>query len=172
MKQVSLRPHDVAIALELAMHPGEGFVPLARAVDLSLSEAHGAVERLVTAKLLSHEERRIRGTALLDFLVSGVPHAFPAVIGPETRGVPTAATAEPLTREFPNAVRYVWPAAQGRERGQALTPLYPKAVQAAGRQPALHALLALVDAVRAGSARERNRAVEMLRERLAGSKES
>ena len=52
MRQVSLRPHDVAVALELALRPGESFTPLAEAVGLSLSEAHAAVGRLTHASLL------------------------------------------------------------------------------------------------------------------------
>ena len=79
MRQVSLRPHDVAVALELALRPGESFTPLAEAVGLSLSEAHAAVGRLTHASLLRQAERRIVPSALLDFLVTGAPHAFPAM---------------------------------------------------------------------------------------------
>ena len=169
MRQQLLRPHDVAVALELALRPGEAFVPLAQAVGLSQREAHGAVTRLTQARLLSTEGRRVLPAALLEFAVAGVPHAFPATIGPETRGVPTAAAAAPLAQEFPNAARYVWPTADGPDRGQGLAPLYPKAPMASQRRPDLHALLALVDAIRIGQARERKRARELLHERLRPS---
>ena len=166
MRQSSLRPHDIAVALELALRPEEGFVRLAEAVGVSLSEAHGAVSRLTRAQLLSPESRRVMPAALVEFLAYGVRHAFPATIGAETRGVATAASAPPLSEEFPNAVTYVWPSADGVTRGQALTPLYPKAPQVLPSRPDLYALLALVDAIRVGQARERKRAKELLQEHL------
>jgi len=168
MRQVTLRPHDIAVALELALRPGEPFTPLAKAVGLSLSEAHAAVGRLTRASLLRQDERRVAPSALLDFLVTGAPHAFPAMLGPETRGVLTAAAAPPLASEFPNAERHVWPSAAGTARGPSLTPLYPKAVHLAGAQPDLYALVTLVDALRVGRARERTRAAELLAQHLRG----
>jgi hypothetical protein len=48
-----------------------------------------------------------------------------------------------------------------------LEPLYPSVPDAAKRNPALYGLLVLFDALRAGSARERNIAQEMLGERLS-----
>ena len=166
MRQISLRPHDVAVALELALRPEENFVPLAEAVGLSVSEAHGAVKRLTQARLLSQSSRRVMSSGLLDFIVSGIPHSFPATIGAETRGVPTAASGPVLAREFPSAVRYVWPSAGGKGRGQSLTPLYPKATFIPVRHEDLYGLLTLVDAVRVGQARERKRAKEIFQEQL------
>ncbi|MDZ4863811.1 MAG: hypothetical protein SGJ01_10295 [Gemmatimonadota bacterium] len=166
MRQVVLRPHDVAVALELALRPEEGFVPLADAVGVSLSEAHGAVKRLTQAGLLSQERRRVVPSALLDFIASGIPRAFPASVGAETRGVPTATSGPSLAMEFPKAQRYVWPSSEGHARGQSLTPLYPKATKVGVRRDDLYTLLTLVDAVRVGQARERERARELIGERL------
>ncbi len=166
MGQIVLRPQDIAVALELALEPGEGFAALAEAVGLSMSEAHGSVKRLTQARLLSREARRIAPSALLNFIGSGVPHAFPAIVGAEARGIPTAAAGPPLAKEFPSAVQYVWPSAEGKVRGQSLTPLYPKAVGIALRRPGLYELLTLVDALRVGQARERRRATQLLQEHL------
>src|SRR5690349_6747965 len=128
-RQPALRPHDVAVALELALSPRVGYERLAAAVGISVSQAHTAVRRLVLAKLVALDERRVILPVLLDFLVSGVPHAFPAALGPETRGVPTAHSAQPLAGELSSNDTAVWPSAEGTARGQSITPLYPHAVK-------------------------------------------
>lgn len=166
LKQASLRPGDVAVALELALRPAEGLVPLAKAVGISLGEAHNAVRRLRSARLLRPDDRQVVKHALLDFLMSGVPYAFPAMLGAESRGVATAWSAPPLAEEFSGADAIVWPSAEGRLRGQSLTPLYPGAPSLARSRPDVYQLLALVDALRIGRARERARAAIVLRDRL------
>ena len=166
LKQPSLRPGDVAVALELALWPGQGLVPLATAVGISLGEAHNAVRRLRAARLLRPDARRVMVPSLLDFLVHGVPYAFPGVLGAEARGVPTAWSAPPLAGDFRDAEPVVWPSASGRLRGQSLTPLYGGAPGVAKGRPDLYELLALVDALRIGRARERARASAQLRARL------
>lgn len=60
----------------------------------------------------------------------------------------------------------VWPHKDCKARGIAFNPLYPSVPDAAARNPELYELLALFDAVRGGSARERARAVELLDKRL------
>ncbi len=167
-RQTALRPHDVAVALELALSPGKGYEALAKAVGLSLSEAHAAVQRLTHAKLLAPDGRRVLASALLEFLIAGVPHAFPPDLGQETRGVPTAHSARPLASKVPSEDTLVWPSADGTTRGQSLTPLYPKATRLPATNPDLYELLTLVDALRVGRARERQRAKEILHKRLAG----
>jgi hypothetical protein len=61
----------------------------------------------------------------------------------------------------------VWPDPEGEVRGEELRPLYRSVPEAARRDPALYELLALVDAIRAGRARERTIAIEELKRRLA-----
>ena len=58
----------------------------------------------------------------------------------------------------------MWPDKDGSVRGETLYPLYPTAPQAAARNPPLYELLALFDAIRGGSARERALAVQLLDE--------
>lgn len=166
LKQPSLRPGDVAVALELALRPGQALVPIAQAVGISLGETHNAVRRLRAARLLRPDDRHVMLHALIDFLTSGVPYAFPGTLGAETRGVPTAWAAPPLAEEFGGADPVVWPSTAGRVRGQSLTPLYPGATALPKSRPDLYELLALVDAVRIGRARERTLAVTHLRQRL------
>ncbi len=167
-RQSTLRPHDVVVALELALHPREGYERLAEAVGISVSQAHAAVRRLTLAKLLAPDERRVVLPPFLDFLAAGVPYAFPAELGREARGIPTAHSAPPLAAEISSNEKIVWPSADGTVRGQSLTPLHPKAAKLFVTNKPLYELLTLVDALRIGRARERKRASELLRDRLHG----
>lgn len=85
------------------------------------------------------------------------------------RGLPTGTSAPPLADRLVSrdAIPLVWPDRTGTVRGESLEPMYPGAPKAASRDPKLYALLAVTDALRAGSARERDVAASALRELLA-----
>jgi hypothetical protein len=70
----------------------------------------------------------------------------------------------PVDNEHPP----VWPDPDGSARGYKLEPLYGSVPKAAKQDKALYELLALVDAVRDGRARERKIAAEHLHDRLRG----
>jgi len=115
---------------------------------------------------------RVKLEPLRLFVQHGARYCFPATRGPQTRGVPTGYAAAPLNaliRAASGEPPPVWPYKDGAVRGETLYPLYPTAAQAARRNPALHELLALFDAIRAGSARERALAILLLDERWANS---
>jgi hypothetical protein len=165
-KPLALRPSDVVVGLQLALQPGQPYAALATATGISLGAAHNAVQRLVAARLVSQETRAAVEPRLLEFLLGGVPYAFPAALGPETRGVPTAYGAPPLAARSSTASVPVWASATGTARGPAVTPLYPGAPALATSNRPLYELLALVDALRIGQARDRQRAGEALRQRV------
>ena len=89
-------------------------------------------------------------------------------MSPRSRGMPTAYAAPPLSDQISGSgdLPPVWPDAEGTVRGITLEPLHRAAVKAARRDPALHELLALIDAVRDGRARERQLAEKELSARL------
>jgi hypothetical protein len=62
----------------------------------------------------------------------------------------------------------VWPSAKGKVVGAAIAPLAPSVPDAALASPPLYELLALVDALRIGAARDREAAGPRLAHRLAG----
>lgn len=63
----------------------------------------------------------------------------------------------------------MWSDPLGDTRGYALKPLYPRLPEAAKRDPVVHELFALVDAVRDGGVREKTEALRELRERIDGN---
>jgi hypothetical protein len=130
---------------------------------------HAALKRLERARLLATDPSGTRPLlqAVEEFLVHGVKYAFPAKRGEVTRGVPTSYAGPPLNGKLAaDDLPPVWPHPEGAARGVALEPLYPSAPAAALRDPALYELLALIDAIREGRARERKLAEDELRARI------
>lgn len=164
-----LKPQDVLVVLALAAVPPEDrtFAKLAAVLSMSSSEVHAAVKRATTSGLLD-AARSVRKTALLEFLLHGLRYVFPPEWKGVTRGVPTSYAAAPLnSRMHATELPPVWPHPEGTLRGEGLVPLYRSVPSAALANPALHELLALVDAVRSGRARERRMAADELEARLS-----
>lgn len=107
-------------------------------------------------------------SALLEFLENGLKYVYPVQPGAVGRGMPTAHSAFPLSKRIVSDPddQYVWPWAEGKVRGQAIAPLYESVPHAAAKDPHLHELLALVDALRVGRARERAIALAELEGRI------
>lgn len=172
-----MKPQDVLVLLKMAAHPDRRFAQaeLARELGMSVSEVNGSLSRSAAARLVlraAPRDWRPVTPALLEFLVHGLRYVFPAMPGEIVRGMPTAWAAPPLDAEFARAsedLPPVWPDAEGSVRGQAVAPLYRSVPKAARQDPILYELLALVDAIRIGRARERESAVRQLRARLGRS---
>lgn len=170
---MELKPQDLLVLLKGAAHPDGRmtYAALGETLSMSPSEVHASVKRAVLAGLAV-----VRGRgdwspvipALLEFAVHGVRYAFPAVQGPARRGVPTSFGVEPLASQIRAGAGEVpvWAHAAGSMKGPSLSPLYRTVPQAALADPALHQLLALVDALRIGRARERELAKKLLAEAL------
>ena len=168
-----LKPQDVVVLLKLVAIGQEPWTYQRLAVELKMSqsEVHAGVRRAVAARLMSDASavsgRPVR-EALLEFLLHGVKYAYPPEHGALTRGVPTGYAAAPLNKVISGSSDPppVWPYAEGSVRGVAFAPLYPSVPAAALQDARLYELLALVDAIRDGRARERNLAAKELELRL------
>ena len=169
-----LKPQDVVILLKLVVWGSQSWTYQRLAVELSISqsEAHACVRRAVAARLMS-DATTANGRPILrsleEFIVHGVRYAYPPERGELTRGMATGYAAPPLNEVIvqPADPPPVWPYAEGTTRGYSFAPLFPSVPAAAARDPALYELLALVDAIRDGRARERNLAAKELALRLA-----
>jgi len=169
---MNLKPQDIVVALKLCTYADHRppMSIIASDLNLSPSEVHGAIGRLRAARLLHGPDLKDRPniSALEEFLIHGLKYAFPAEHGEVTRGVPTSYAAAPLKNEvsMSNDLPPVWPWSEGDTRGIGLEPLYKSVPRAALRDPLLYQLLALVDAIRDGRARERKIAESELVHRL------
>jgi len=167
------KSQDVVIALALVAlnrdhHERLQYARLAEMLMMSSSEAHKATRRLIAAGLVEPGGWRPLQEPLFNYLIHGVPHAFPGKLGEPTRGVPTAWGAPFLARSLPQGsdLPPVWPWHEGRVRGNAVEPLYRSVPEAVNRLPSLYEPLALVDALRIGRARDREIARGLLKELL------
>jgi len=163
-----MQGQDIALLLRLAIQDESRLQSkdLADSLSISPSEVSKALKRCVEAGLLyvAGPEKRVNRSGLMEFLSHGLKYVFPPARGSMVRGVPTAASAEPLKSHFledrePPAV---WSYAEGKVRGISLAPLYKGAPKAALRDPKFYRVLALCDAIRSGRTRDRNLAVELL----------
>ncbi len=167
---MNLKPQDLVVLVALVV---QGDVPwtfesLGFRLGLSSSQVHRSLRRAAAASLYAPGPRRVLVRNLVEFLVHGVRYAFPAQRSPDGEGVPTGASAPPLSEHFVGGVPLVWPAEGAATRGEALEPLHPSAVRLSEVDQRAYEVLALVDAVRTGRARERKMAADLLEQRLAG----
>lgn len=162
MRQITLKPHDLVIALKFAVKRDRAFTfaALGAGLAISASETHAGVGRCQRAGLLSQDSREgisVIKPALQEFISYGVRYAFPPVLGPISRGIATAGAGPSLSRllllseEGPT----VWPSPEGKVRGPSLCPLYPNLPKAAESDPVLYDVLTMIDAIRIGAARDR-----------------
>ena len=176
-KAPQLKPQDVLVLLKLAVDEDDlwSYPRIAAELGMSASEVHAAIA--VLAKLAVAQQPkgfRIQPQNLLEFLVHGLKYAFPVARGPVTRGHPTAYAAPVLRKRIVEGegLPPVWPDPEGAVRGESFSPLYPSlaVIRAILADPPMYEATALVDAIRGGSARERQVATELLERLVTGRK--
>ncbi|MCJ7602760.1 MAG: hypothetical protein MUO63_14840 [Desulfobulbaceae bacterium] len=184
-----LKPQDIYVLLKLVVIGSRHWTYADLAVDLGMSpsQLHASVKRALGARLAVKMEEALSLNASLkqsdrivpqyrnleEFLIHGLKYVFWVKPGEMTRGMLTAYAAPPLDniiaqRWSSEEPPLVWPDPEGEVRGMALEPLYKKAPKAAKKDNEFYELLALVDAIRSGRARERELAIKELEVRLEG----
>lgn len=176
---MNLKPQDIFVSLKLVAmaSPRWTYVQLGNELFMSVSEINASVKRAIKAQLVvqaDHENlspRPIR-KALEEFLIHGVRYAFPPERGEILRGIPTGYAAPPLSSHFidTDELPPVWPDPEGSVRGYSFSPLYRSVPKAAKIDKKLYMLLALVDAIRDGRAREKELAIQELHSLLENYK--
>lgn len=170
MKSINynLKPQDLVVLLKIiTLKESKWFQhTLAEGLKISQSEVSECLARSKYSGLLSASGKKVNILSLLDFISYGLKYTFPQQPGIVTRGLPTAHSALPLSEHIQSENAYVWPYAKGKVRGQAIEPLYKSVPEAMQNNPELHQILALIDAIRVGRARERDLAIKLLKEYL------
>jgi DNA-binding Lrp family transcriptional regulator len=162
---------DVVVWLKLLSSAApKTFAQLSHELGMSASEIHASVNRGAAAGLIDPRSRVPLRKPLEEYLLYGVRYAFPAKRGPVTRGIPTSYAAPALADHFQTQdhdLPPVWPDPHGSTRGYALEPLFKPIRKAVDQDPKLYELLALIDAIRDGRARERALAEDKLKALIA-----
>jgi len=169
---MELKPQDIYVVLKLVVLKNEPW-PMQRigeSLGLSASRVHDSIQKLLKASLIRKDKGyKVISANLKEFLLHGIRFVFVPDMGEPCRGMPTASFAPPLKKEFfePHDLPHVWPDPEGEVRGISFSPLHKHAPKGARNDAELYELLALVDAIRGGRARERKMAVEQLKQRLS-----
>lgn len=167
-----LKPQDILFLLKLVAI-GEkpwSYNGLAIELGMSPSEVHAAAKRALVARLAVRQVDKVLPNIrnLEEFLLHGLQYAFPAEHSGLNRGMLTAYASPPMAEHYAavNEPPPVWPDPDGEVRGESFSPLYKSVPFAARNDVKLYELLALVDSIRGGRAREREIAKKELVKRL------
>jgi hypothetical protein len=168
-----LKPLDVLVLLKLVAYGDQrwSYSRISSEIGVVPSQISNSLRRSERARLLEHgDSPKPYKPHLREFLIHGLRYCFPTVIGSLTRGIPTSYAAPPLNSLITDAgdPPPVWPYPRGEVRGIALIPIHRAVPEAALKDEKLYQLLALVDAIRTGRARERELASRELSTRIGG----
>ena len=168
-----LKPQDVLVLLRMALPSSqpEFFNQLNLAHDLGMvpSEMSRLLQTCYQVRLIDDGSKRVNRTNLIEFLVHGLKYVFPANLGPPTIGVPTAWGVKGLFPSISAGNQPVWPHVRGEVSGYSVEPLYksiPELVIAHKINEPLYFALASVDTLRIGEGRERQMAINYLKQVL------
>ena len=173
-KPQTLKPQDVLVACRLALPGGYDLFQkqVAAALGLAPSTVFASLQNLRRARLVAGAGTTATAARakLLSFLVHGAPVVFLPVKTEMVRGIATGIFSPYFRDRFAEGkgVPLVWPYSRGREVGEGLVPLYPSLPLACSRDPALYQLMAAVDVLRVGRAREKDAASGYIEELFAG----
>ena len=163
-----MRPQDVVLLLKLVLEEGNSWtqISMAKALSMSQSEVSESLARSGYARLLFEKGRKVAREPLMNFLQYGISHVFPQKPGNIMRGIPTAHSAPPLNYLIQSDEHYVWPYAKGQVRGHSIQPLYSAILPVIEQDKELYELLALIDSLRVGKAREKSLAIDLLKKKI------
>lgn len=145
---------------------------LEASTGVSKSEVNASLKRSMSVGMAKLDRKsklpRANVSALLEFIVHGIKYVYSAKPSAIIRGIPTSIAAPVLEGKLMTAGEYiyVWPDAMGKEKGQAVEPLYKTVPMAVKKDPRLYGFLALVDAIRLGAGRESKFAAKELEKKL------
>ncbi|MES2111681.1 MAG: hypothetical protein V4577_23185 [Bacteroidota bacterium] len=158
-----MRPQDVVVLLKIiSLERNWLNKDLSESLFISPSEISESLNRSMIARLIAPDKRTVFKNAFIKFIEYGLAFVFPVEPGALVRGVPTAHSAPLLKKHVAGDEIYVWPSPSGTVKGQAIMPLYPNQVLAALADEKLYEMLALIDSIRVGKVREREKAIELL----------
>ncbi len=164
-----MRPQDIVVLLKIIALKQDDwyYADLARLLKISPSEISEVLNRCKIAGLIDSKKKKVNINSFMEFLIYGLKYVFPTQPGAIVKGIPTAHSASPIKEHISSGADvYVWASAKGTHRGQAIEPLFksiPKIVQ---EDTLFYELLAIIDTIRVGRAREIKIAKEELEKRL------
>lgn len=187
---MSLLPQDIVLLLKMisvqriTLPKNDSWTRAAYAASLGLSSSQiqYAMERLQKASLVVKVNQRmeVHIQNSKEFLIHALKYFAPPVRGEMTRGIPTMWAASPVKKYFSSQdIPPVWPCPEIPDdnpetmmKGYTFEPIHSCAVHGAIADGSLRSLLVIADTLRAGKAREKKIAKELLEEYFEKNYES
>ncbi len=163
-----MRPQDIVVLLKiiaLGNHLWQN-KDLAWSLHISASEISESLNRNYISGLIDSQKKKASRQSLMEFLEHGLHYVFPAIPGSITNGIATAHSHPFMQDYFKSDEYYVWPDFEGKARGSAIEPLYKGVIKSVSGDDLLYKLLALVDVIRVGRAREVQVAIKELKKNI------
>ena len=164
-----MRPQDIVVLLKIVALKHDDWYnsDLAKSLKISPSEISEVLNRCKIAGLIDSKKRKVNINSFMEFLIYGLRYVFPTQPGAIVKGIPTAHSASPIKEHISSGSDiYVWSNAKGTHRGQVIEPLFKTIPQIVHEDKLFYELLAIVDTIRVGKAREINIARIELENRL------
>ena len=165
-----LSPLDLFVLLKVSSKGRQPWSQrdIANELFVAGGSVHAALKTATEVNLYNPTRKQISATRLEEAVVHGARYFLAPKRGGEVRGLPTSWAAPPLRDQLAAGDQMipVWPDPQGEARGLAFEPLHPSVPKAARLDSLLYEMLALVDALREGRARETKLAAKELHIRL------
>jgi hypothetical protein len=162
-----MKKQELFIALKLLAYGRKPWTyeSIAQSLNIGIASLHRSIKALAFADLFNSEYMCISCIAFEEFLLHGVKYVFPVKVGAVARGMLTAHSAPAFKGSFKANLQeaFVWPHNNSDDKGFLIEPLYPTAPEASLNDPELYKLLACVDVLRIGRAREKVIAVDLLK---------
>ncbi|MBL8027644.1 MAG: hypothetical protein JNL74_14580 [Fibrobacteres bacterium] len=162
-----MKSQELFVALKLLAYGRKPWIyeEIAQSLKIGVASLHRSVKALAYADLFNIEYMCINCAAFEEFLLHGVKYVFPAKPGAIVRGMPTAHSAPAFKSIFKASTQdfYVWPHNNFDNKGVSVEPLYSSAPEASLNDPKLYSLLACIDILRIGKAREKVIAINLLK---------
>ena len=174
-----LKAQDLVLSLYLRCHRQQDqwtYASLAEQAGMTASQCFASVKRCRASMLLSQSKRApwsVSWLSLRELLAHALRFMFPAEFKASARGWPTVHSAAFVKQHFLQDVseerQVVWPDKQGPVKGDVLLPLHKSVCKIISKpdEQSFYNVMATVDLLRVGQARERDFAMNYLEEQLA-----
>ena len=160
-----MRPQDIVVLLKLltVSNLNWQYRDLSASLFISISEISDSLNRSHLAGLVDDSRRKVHRQSLMEFIQYGLHYVFPQTLGSMVTGIPTAHSHPFYAARFSSELPYVWPDETGNVRGLSIEPLHKGVLKAVQNDEMLYKLLASIDIIRVGKAREMKMAIEELK---------
>lgn len=167
-----LRALDIVVGIKLICQPGLGQVKTATQLGLHQSQVSNSIKLLLDRQLFWGSKKKLEPNFYAwEELLPILKYFYPANMGSITVGMPTSYAAPPLNTimQAGNDPVPVWPCGHAKTKGLRVEPLHPNIPEALIQYPDqdFYEILTLVDALRIGSARDKEYGKKLLLEKFA-----